>query len=394
MNTQFLEVNIMNKIDFERIDKNESCPCGSEFVYKKCCINRKDQKLEDDELLNNSSRMNAEVISNLRSSKFSACLHPTKQECDKRIIDAHTLQNNGVLSFLAEKGNVVVIEPGVDKKGIVFNYKEKSKKKATTFTGFCSYHDREVFKPIETEEYNKENVEHNFIFAYRIFAYEYYKKHVAFKAVQKMIRKKPSILKIEMGVRHYRGYQLGIKDMDAYKEIFNNSLLNKDYSCLFTHVIEFDYRLPFATCFAFSPYFDFNGDDVNLAAMINNNEDRLKLNFVTVLPQENKSYILYSWLREDDEHFKSIKRSLETFSKSEIKRYFNNLIPEYSEHIVFAPRYWNNLTENQIKMLETRLGNDFPVTENDFMILPDYLRNKTSLSKRPIYNLFKNVKFD
>lgn len=373
-----------------RIKDTENCPCGSEKLYKQCCKNRKDQKVDLKKLVENENRMNAEAISVLRNSKFSTCLHPSKNECSKKIIGAHTLQNNGVLSYLSYNEEVVVIEPGVNKNGVKLDFKNKTKKKATTFTGFCSYHDREVFKPIETVEYLMESDEQNFLFAYRIFAHEYYKKHVAFKVFQKTIRKFPSRLNEEMFIGQYRNYQLAIKDMEEYTRIFNSALLSKNYSVLSTHVVEFDFRLPFATCFAYSPYYDFNKEPINLSHMFDFNEDRLKLNFVTVLPQEKKSYILYSWLKEDDSHFHSIKSSLESFDNKDIKRTFNNLIPEYSEHVVFAPKYWQRLSDMQKEAFSNRMLGDFASFSNEAVFMPDVLENKSSLSKRPIYNLFRD----
>lgn len=61
------------------------------------------------------------------------------------------------------------------------------RKKATTFTGFCDYHDSKIFSPIENEDYVEENKEQEFLFAYRALAYEHhanksiidYYKHIA-----------------------------------------------------------------------------------------------------------------------------------------------------------------------------------------------------------------------
>lgn len=373
-----------------KIEDNENCPCGSNITYKKCCENRKDENREIDKYIKNEKQLNAEALQVIKSSKFSACLHPTKDECSKDIINAHTLQNNGVLSYLALNNEVIVLEPGINKEGVKFDYKSKSKNQATTFRGFCSFHDKEVFKPIEDEIYDKNREDQNFLFTYRIFAFEYYKKKVAMKVFQKTARKYPSSLKHETGVRFYRNYQLAMEDMNSYSKIFNSSLLSKNYSTIETKVFEFDYRLPFATCFAFSPYFDFNEKPLNVDFMLQHNSDRLKLNFVTVLPQNKKSYVLYSWLSEDSNYFSSLNKSFETFTELDIKKIFNNLIPEYSEHIVFAPEYWNNLSETQKNDFNTRMGNDFPQYNDDIMMIPDYVTNKSVLSNRPMYNLFKD----
>ncbi len=40
------------------------------------------------------------------------------------------------------------------------------RKEATVFTGFCGYHDNELFKPIENNEFNSSD-EHVFLYTYR-----------------------------------------------------------------------------------------------------------------------------------------------------------------------------------------------------------------------------------
>lgn len=374
------------------ISDKENCPCGSGLQYQKCCKNRKDKVTEISKSMGNEHRMNAYIINTLKRNKFSACMHPNKDECHKKIINAHSIQNNGVLSLLSKDSEVIIIEPGVGENGLKIDYRTKGKNQATTFTGFCAYHDREVFKPIETIEYSKTNEQH-FLFAYRIFALEYYKKKVAFKSFQQTIRKIPSGLENEFFVSTYRNYQLAEKDMRAYETIFNEALLSENYSALCTYVVEFDYRVPIATAFGCSPLYDFDKKPLNVKSMIEFDEQRLKMNFVTVLPQRDKSYILYSWLKEDDEFFESLKSKLNTMSVREIKLLFNNLIPEYSENVVFAPLFWERLSEYQKQAFNTRLLGDFPRLEHNTMLAPDSLEYKNCLDVRPPYNLFRKLDF-
>ncbi len=51
---------------------------------------------------------------------------------------------------------------------------------ATTATCFCDVHDDEVFAPIEKRGgtiFDKESEEHKYIYAYKAFIFEYYKKN-------------------------------------------------------------------------------------------------------------------------------------------------------------------------------------------------------------------------
>ena len=61
-------------------------------------------------------------------------------------------------------------------------------------------HDDEVFAAIEkgAPAFDKGNDEHKFLYAYKAFIFEYYKKLVEQKAFQRMIKAKPSVLKSRM----------------------------------------------------------------------------------------------------------------------------------------------------------------------------------------------------
>lgn len=368
-----------------KIQNKEKCPCGSNLKYSKCCKLRKDENFDFDKYIDNEKRLNAEITSLLRKNKFSACLHPNKQECSGTIIAAHSIQNNGILSLLADNGNVIVLEPGVGLEGLKMNYLNKGKSKSTTFSGFCSYHDREIFKPIELSPYNKDNDEQNFLFAYRAFMFEYYKKKVAFKTFQQTIRKLPSRLNEKEFVALYRNYQLSNNDMESYYSILNDALNNSNFGIIKSNVIELNYQIKFATTFIYSPLFDFNKNKLNYDAMVQFSKERLKLNFVTIFPQENTSIIIYSWLAEDNEYFQTIESSLSSENITEMKRIFNNIIPEYSENIVFSPKFWENLSEAQKKEFNMKIVGESSDPYNSMI-------NKMYIDERPGFNLFR--KFD
>ena len=111
------------------------------------------------------------------------------------------------------------------------------------------------------------------------------------------------------------------------------------------------------------------------------------MNFVTVLPQSNKSYIIYSYLKDDEAYFTNLISQINTKSEVEIKRYFNNLIPEYSENIVFNPSYWNKLSEYQKNDLISRIEGEF--SNINMLDIDEMLGRKSNLEQRASYNLFR-----
>lgn len=372
------------------IDDNEVCPCGSNNIYSRCCKSRKDEKVDIDELIRNESRLNAEIIGILKSSKISTCFHPNKEECTKKIIDAHSIQENGVLSLLAKDGEVIYIEPGVNKNGLILDFKAKTKRKVTTFKGFCSYHDKELFKPIEDNKYEPNSNEHNFLLAYRAFAYEFYKKIVAMKSFQKLIKKKPSLLLSEEFVSVYRNYQLSLQDLEATKVHFNEGLLNRKFDIIESVIIPFDYRFGIATSFTYSPYFDLKGNPMNFNHIVSKNSERLKANFVTLLPQFDKSYIIYSWLAEDRDFYNTLITSLRDIKKSDAKRIFKNLTLEYTENLIISPYLWNRFPEWVKDDISKRVIGEMDDFMNPIAGIESMVR-KMDLNEMTPYNLFREI---
>lgn len=85
-----------------------------------------------------------------------------------QIIRAHTVQNSKVLDLLVRDGHVVSLRHWFEQdKGPVIGYKLVGRNEATTFTGLCDEHDREIFRPIDTNDINIENQQHLFLLAYR-----------------------------------------------------------------------------------------------------------------------------------------------------------------------------------------------------------------------------------
>ncbi len=176
-------------MDYRNISlaKSEQCPCGSGKKYRACCMMRKDTWDENTATayINNPKRMEYELLNMLEMSKASLCLHPLKEECKGKIKNAHTIQNSRILDQLVVDGHVYAIKIQIDDplEGPTSKLKKTSRNKVTTFTGFCDYHDSNVFSSIETIEYTKTD-EQNFLFAYRVFSQEYWKILMKKKSIQ------------------------------------------------------------------------------------------------------------------------------------------------------------------------------------------------------------------
>ena len=81
-----------------------------------------------------------------RASKYEMCLGPDN-ECEGSIIRAHSVQNSRVLELIQESGHVIMprLVSSFD-RGAGFRFESVGRNEATTFTGLCQKHDRELLK--------------------------------------------------------------------------------------------------------------------------------------------------------------------------------------------------------------------------------------------------------
>jgi hypothetical protein len=112
-------------------------------------------------------RLFGEGVSHLKQ-KYEICLFPGT-ECSSPAIAAHSVQNNGILDRLAHDGHVISprMEVTFSSQPPNYAFERIGRNRATTFTGLCSQHDTELFKPIDTAVIDLESTEHLFLLAYR-----------------------------------------------------------------------------------------------------------------------------------------------------------------------------------------------------------------------------------
>ncbi|MGZ9782481.1 SEC-C domain-containing protein [Bacillus pseudomycoides] len=337
----------MEPIKFHKFMKTEPCPCGSGKKYRACCFNRKDQELPFEKVPN---KKREGAFKNYaykldQESKIKECLYPDSKQCEGKIKNAHSLQNNGVLSKISEDGHVVILNTEFGKDGLIYDVKDESKNKATTFTGFCDKHDTLVFRDIETKEIDVNSSNQCFLFAYRAFALEMHKKKELLKSLQQLFKVRPSIAKVSDFVADYRFKELALKDLFEYKLLFDDALMNENYDMIQSTTFTFDYEISMASCGAFTLTHDIKGNVVNDTYSME--DERLKTLFFTILPNGGESYFIFSWIKDETDFFKDYIHQLESLTKDQFRNYINNFLPAYTENLVVAPSLWRSFTTQQ-----------------------------------------------
>lgn len=105
-------------------------------------------------------------IHRLKNTQYERCLWHD-MSCTGKPIKAHAIQNSRALEALAEDGHVIMFAPEIRGDNFGVPFKRIGRNLATTFTGLCSAHDTQLFKPIDTSEIAPANPEHRFLVAYR-----------------------------------------------------------------------------------------------------------------------------------------------------------------------------------------------------------------------------------
>lgn len=247
------------------------------------------------------------------------CWHPdaSSLKCDTNssgkinVSAAHSIQNNGILSQIAEDGHVMTYATSFTN----FKGDKLGKKLASIFWGFCNRHDS-IFKPIEIEPYSKTEEQH-FLFAYRGFVVAAHKK-------------------VEVSEWMNFGEQ-SKNDILQAKRIFNEAIQKQDYSVIKTHVVELDSFYPFAVSSSFYLDFDFGGK------AIPHSENRMETVFVTFLPQLNKSFFLLSYFTVDEHLYGALGKQLE--NRNNLRSDITMLLSSHVENIYFNPTYYKAFIE-------------------------------------------------
>jgi len=193
---------------------------------------------------------------------------------------------------------------------------------------------------------------------------------------KKRLDNKPSLVKNEQYMAHLEGYDLAIRDNIRHKKIFDQALLNQDYGIVETVSFDLEGAARFAVCSGFFLEYDLKGKRVNQLADL---ENGMKLLMVNVFPQNDRTIVLFSWLKEDSNTYSEFREQLLSLNSEEKIQLLNNLIPAYSENVAYNPDYIDSWNEYEKKSYLQVLQQS---------ILNPVEKSKRNLLGQTPYNLF------
>lgn len=217
--------------------------------------------------------------------------------------------------------------------------------KASTFSGFCQFHDDAVFRPIEKRAFEG-TAEQCFLLAYRAFCRDYYTKVAASNLAEARSRLDSghdlsAQIAIQSQVHLFNvGIQAGLRDNMHHKKIFDSILEHKRYSDVHAIVFEFDGVWPIMSSGSTNPDFDFDGNLIQDLMDLELTPDLLTL---TSFYDGNKSYVVMAWAISSHASCHRIVRSLMTRPERDWPDYLTQFIYRNFENVFMSPKWWGSL---------------------------------------------------
>lgn len=322
-------------------------------------------------------RQPGELLHELRRHfKAKDCLHPDAGSAScETVIAAHTIQRAGPIARLTDSSNHVRSflplrrtssgEPIVNSIGW---------RDASTFPGFCAYHDRHTFAPLEQEAFSA-SLEQCFLAGYRALCHEFYKKRAAVsyaKEMREWIQSAPETFSPwaeEYFEWHEAGELAGLRDSRHYKARADNALVRRDYSEWSTRVLWFEGDFGVASAGCFHPDYDLSGAQLQNLYDLDATAEPL---IISSIATDRGGAILFSHPRGAVAPERFV-RSLEERPPGRIASTVVQVFFGYIENTFFSEEWWSRLRPMQqrhVRMLAgtTRsYGSPVPLIASDLV---------------------------
>ncbi len=286
-----------------------------------------------------NTQKNKEMNMIRNSTLFKGCVH-ADCHCNALTSKAHSIQNNRYLNKLSVNGEVLCIDFGkIDKNNIGLD--RVGRKKASIFTGFCNYHDSSIFKPIEDSDYNYKDKEHNFLFAYRAFALAYYERMSRYNFMKKAteVDSSKDIVNSET-IEYLQHYNNHLQYIESLRLLMNGYLDNRRFDRIRTEVIAWPKNYGISATSMFFIHRDTKG------TTINSPEGVLSPFFFTIIPQNDKTIVIISYLSKDKQRYDFIKSQIVEVDEIKQKMLISNILVMYVENFFISPTAWDNMPDN------------------------------------------------
>lgn len=349
--------------------RNSPCFCGSGLKYKKCHLII-ENKVQTEKYVSGRKVQLHEM-----KKLFDETLYPEiciakeiENNCSDQIINAHTLTKSLSLNEIAKNGHVYGFK-NRDIFDLARNEGFTSLKKlgvrtASTFKGFCSYHDDKLFSCLEKQNFELLE-EQSAALLYRAFALEIYKKKTTLAHARKSFKTlldSFSSGQVNRGseflISNLKRAKLDFEDMHYLNEILINLLNEEKYSKIRSYALKLNFKIPFICTGLFAIYRDVNHEiiqdifDYSLSKM-----SYTALNIFYA--KDGSSWLILNWLDTCDEINLKIINQIQKFNVEDQVNILGNLMISYTENSYFSMEYIDNLKPNLKENIEKNFNGTF-----------------------------------
>lgn len=325
------------QIRSKKIARNAPCPCGSKKKFKRC-----HGGVHEAPIL-----APGQVDSHLRRTPPDViCMAPgvLHSSCRGRPIASHTVSRSGSLGEIARSGHVysyvVSIQRLVELNGRL-EPKLTGWKQASTFPGFCSHHDKQIFAPLEDQPFQG-NGQQCFLLGYRATAWEYYAKLNAahHNDFRRALSAQRGTSAQNLNETFNFTNDLGFQDLRVRKSQYDEALVKGQWSDLHGLLIEFDRVFPIQCSAAWSPTNDTQGLHLqDLGETYRTPAGATVASFAA----NGRSYFLLSWFPDSDPVVARLADSIVATPASEIAGTIAALLLLTTENCHMAPDWYDGL---------------------------------------------------
>lgn len=332
----------------KKIGRNDPCWCGSRKKYKKCHLDRERQ----------TEKSQIHAASNLENSKRKLCAFSDSNidECAGKIIKAHTVSKSSSLKIIARNGHVYSMSKNAHEllsQNGVYAPKLVGINVASTFSGFCQKHDRDLFSPIENKIFSWD-IEQVLLVAYRGLAYEWYAKAMLLEQEEyfkSLDAGKPLSAQIEIQQNMSNMFvatKMALEELSGIKSKFEKFLKDKDFSKINYVGFEFDMPLPVMGSGGFTPVYDLNTKKIQNLSNLNIPAEAI---FYSSFATNNTGLFCMIWINEGGNAARQFAKSLTELKNDQIANAIVNTLFSNCENIYLAPEWWEKLAKNKQRNL-------------------------------------------
>lgn len=239
--------------------RNEPCWCNSGKKYKYCHRDIETQPSVETHTV-------FQALGSFKKTKKCSVPQSLVHECSNKIINAHTVSKSSSLKSIAKDGHVLKISIDIQSNTAPkITLDEIGINNASTFSGFCSIHDKKLFSPIEDKPFRPVPL-HCFLITYRGISKELFSKDYASKVfgLMKTLDRGKSLsqqVAIQTASSSFgNNNSLTIVDLKHIKSKLDTMLISNDYSGLNYTVFTLDSPPPVMGSAMVGPTFDFDGN--------------------------------------------------------------------------------------------------------------------------------------